>query len=458
MDNQPKPATENDNPSAKGMGKEIGLSGTLIFSGMISGEEYNKKLSGRQAVTQYDIMRRSDATIHSLLQVIKLPLLSALWEIESASDDENDQYACRFVQRELFERNLNWNRFMTEGLTFLEFGHAVGEKTYEMTEFEGKTRIGIQSVHYRKQTTIFRWQMENEQPGITQLVVGRTISIPLEKLIIFTNDQEGQNYDGISILRYVFKDWDMKDKLGLVNAIALEKQGVGIPVLKAPPTADQTQINKARHALQQMRANESSYVEIPEGWDVEMMDMKANTTKEIIPSIQYHDRQIVRSVLAQFLELGASGSSGGSRALSEDHSRLFILSLEAFAKQFQAVVQEQLIKQLCDLNFTDLPNGYPKLKFSKISDDNVLNLAESLTALAGAGLITANRETEDYIRDVLNLPDLPDETADTGDGTENDIPDETDAKDNLPVDPKTQAAVKKAKQARAELIDIIKRN
>jgi phage gp29-like protein len=404
-------ADQNSNtpsPTTKGLGKEFGQSGTLVMSGIIVNEEYNTKLSNHITANRiYDQMRRSDATVRSTLQVCKLPILSAQWDIEPASDDKQDIYAADFIKFQLFKHNLNWFDFLREGLTFFEFGHAVAEKTFELTEYEGQTRIGINKIGYRKQRSIQAWQTKEGKAGITQQLIGESVSIPMEKLIVFVNDKEGDNLEGISLLRYAFKHWDIKDKLDIINAIALEKLAVGVPVLKKPSDADEGDLAKARAALRNFRANEEGYQEIPTGWDLEMLDMKANSTKDVIPTIQYHDRQIQMSVLAQFLSLGASDASG-SRAVSEDHSKLFLLSEEAVAKNIQATVQQQLIKQLCDLNFTDLPNGYPKLTFSKIGDEDAESLAINVKTLMDAGAITYDAELEVYLRKVLRLPDLPD--------------------------------------------------
>jgi len=450
---------DNTTPTTKNLGKSIGASGTKIFKGIITQEEYNSTLTGSRALRTYDIMRRSDSTVRSMLLVCKLPIMSAIWDVEPADpEDENDIYVANFVKSELFKKNINWTNFLREGLSCLDFGYSVAEKTYELTQFEGKDRIGIKSLGYRKQTTIWSWEMEDGQPGITQLLLDKKANIPLPKLIIFTNDKEGDNHEGISILRYAYKNWDMKDKLDLINAIALEKQGVGIPILEVPDDADQSDVDEAEESIRKMRANEEAYIKIPKGWSASMMDMKGNTTKEIIPTIHYHDRQIVRSVLAQFLELGSSDGSG-SRSLSEDHSKLFIQSLEAVARQIQATVQEQLIKQLCDLNFSDLPNGYPKLNYSKIGDDNITLMSDALLKLAQAGMITADVETENYMRRMLNLPEVSEEQneGDDKDGkTTIDKKTEKEAEENLEKDKKTEAALRDIKRNRKVLIDALR--
>jgi hypothetical protein len=403
----------NTTPTTKGLGTEQGQSGTVIFRGMITQEEYNVRLANHITANRiYDTMRRSDATVRSTLQVCKLPLLSSTWDLEAASDDKQDQYIADFCRREIFDRNINFHNFLREGLTMFEFGYSVAEKVYELTEDEGQTRIGLKKIGFRKQRSIYAWETKEGNPGVTQQLIGESISIPREKLIIFTNDKEGDNDEGISLLRYAYKHWDIKDKLDIINAIALEKLAVGVPVLKKPADADQSDLLKARDALRNFRANEEGYQEIPVGWELEMLDMKANSTKDVIPTIQYHDRQIQMSVLAQFLSLGASDASG-SRAVSEDHSKLFLLSEEAVAKNIQSTLQEQLVRQLCDLNFTELPNGYPKVTFSKIGDEDTTALADSVQKLMSAGAITYDPYVEDYIRKILRLPDLPEETIKT---------------------------------------------
>ena len=471
---------KSKNPTTKGLGKELGKSGTVIFKGIITQEEYNSKLSNIITANRiYDTMRRSDATVRSTLQVVKLPILSTEWQLEAASDSKEDEYVRNFCDRELFGRNVDFHHFMKEGLTLFDFGFSVCEKVYELTDFEGQTRIGIGKLSYRKQRSIQAWETQDGKPGVTQMLQDGTglVNIPMVKLIVFTNDKEGDNFEGMSLLRYAYKHWDIKDKLDLVNAIALEKLAVGVPVLKKPADANDTDLANAREALREFRANEEGYQEIPIGWELEMMDLKANSTKDVIPTIKYHDRQIQMSVLAQFLSLGGSDASG-SRAVSEDHSKLFLLSEEAAAKNLQSTLQEQLIKQLCDLNFANLPNGYPKLTFSKIGDEDATALATNVKELMAAGALTYDAELEEHLRKVLRLPDLPDllkkqfeedlknqikakkEAAKSG-KTELDPNKEDDADDDLPDDPKKDPekkaddAIKAAADARTKLLEVI---
>lgn len=375
----------------------------MIYSGIITDEDYNRLLTGQSAIRVFEIMRRSDGTVHAALQVCKLPILSASWTIEPASEDQSDIDIANFIEHELFERNVNFHDFVRQALTMLDFGFSITEKTYELTEFEGQTRIGIKSLSFRKQKSLFKWETENGKPGITQQLAGERASIPMAKLMIFTNDKEGDNYEGISVLRYAYKHWDMKDKLDRINLVGIEKTAVGVPILITPPNADPNEVENAIEGLKNLRANEEGYQKIPQGWDLKMLETGKDNLKMVLPTIQYHDRQIMKSVLAQFFELGATGGSG-SRAVSDDQSQLFMLSEESAAKTIATTIQDQLIKQMVDLNYTQVKNGYPKVKFSKIGDDSIEVLANAVAKFVSAGVLTTDPGVEKHVREAAHLP------------------------------------------------------
>jgi len=435
--------------------KEYGRSGTLIHGGIITQEEYNNNLVGKNAIKTYDTMRRSDATVRAMLQVCKLPLLGADWYLEPASEDANDVAIKEKIEKDLFHGDISFHRFLSEALTMFDFGFSVFEVVAEYKEIE--KIVGIKKLAWRKQTSIYKWETEDKKEGITQQLIGSTISIPREKLVIFTHEKEGDNYEGISMLRHAYKHWNIKDKLDIVNAMALEKMAIGVPVLKTPTGAEEASKQAARETLAEMRANQKSYIDIPEGWEVEMLDMKANSTKDVLPTITYHDLQIVKSVLAQFLELGQN-ASGGSRALSTDQTRLFEKSLESAANNIANTIQIEIINKLCDINFSNMPNGYPKIKFGKLGDDNLVELADSVQKLATANMINPDADLEDHLRKLYRLPKLPKELKDNY--PEKTITEPTLQPKSLPeqtAKPTKANALKRASQANRELIDILTR-
>lgn len=453
-------------------GTELGKSGTYIFYGYISAEEYNSEIRGKAGLQTLDIMRRSDPTIRAALLVCKNPVIGASWSMKPASDDPTDVEIAKFCDQELFHRNIVWPDTVREGLTCLDFGHSIFEKVLGPSTYKGQPRIGITKIASRKQRSIMRWATSDNQPGVTQITpTGGMIDIPRDKLIYIVNEREGENWEGIPLLRFAYKPWKIKDSLEIMHAIALERMSLGIPVARKNQnnmTTDESELAKVRQALRALRNNEEAYIEIPDSVLIEMLDMKGNSTKDILPTIQYYDRQITLSVLAQFLELGATGSGGsGSRAVSADHSQLFIKSLDAVARTIQQAFQNDLVKQLVDLNYSNLPNGYPQLDYSGLSDDDVKEISDAVSALMTAGALTADADLENNLRERLGLPELTkdryenyDQDQQSQEGNEPGAEDNTtalqDAKKQLP--PNKPAAKKplnvsaEAKRIQAQLL------
>lgn len=385
--------------------KEIGSSGTSVSGGIIIGEEYSAKLQGRSALSKYDEMRRNDATVNAALDAVKLPILSAHFDVDAASDDQADQDVRDFVHTCLFHV-IDWDQTLNEILTYLDFGFSLFEMVFEPMDIDGTPRIALTKLGFRKQTTIERWETETGQPGVVQVVDADRFSIPAVRLVRFTHRQEGDNYSGRSILRSAYKHWYIKDRLYRIDAVGHERQALGVVKIVTPTGAKDDDKKKLRKLVQNMRANEKSYIEHPEGYTVEFMDMNAKSMKDTEPSINHHDRQITKNVLAQFLEIGAAGSSG-TRSTSEDHSRLFEMAVENVAKKIVSTLQNTVVRALVDLNFND--RDYPTLRVGKISDDNIPVLSDALSKFVTAGVLHPHKGDENTVRKMVGMPELADE-------------------------------------------------
>lgn len=386
---------------------QLGKSGVVLLRGVVSQEEYNKDLSGKKGLKVWNEMRRSDGTVRAALLVLKLPILGANAHIEEASDDPRDQLAAQLVEHSLFEC-ISFDDFTRQALTLLDFGFSLFEQTYTVGSFEGRDYTLLSDLGFRKQLSIERWETTEGEPGVVQtLNSGGKASIDDVKLTRLTYDQEGDNFEGTSILRAAYKHWYMKDTLYQVDAIRHEKQGLGILKIKTPSTAKEDDKATAREIAREQRANEEAYIEELEGFSFEFMDMKARTTTDIMPSVQHHDRQILKSVLAQFLDIG-SQDSGGSYAASNDQADIFIMALESIAKLIAERINKTVIPNILELNgLGDRPT--PKLKFDRIGRESIQVFSEALNKLFTSGAITPDPEVEQYIREFLHLPDMSEE-------------------------------------------------
>ena len=431
-----------------------GNSGTVVFAGFIAQEEYNARLQGRTGLLKYDEMRKSDGTVRWSLQVIKLPIRAAEWRIQEASDSPKDKQIADFVTYNLFER-LSWTSILREMMTYLDFGFYVGEKSYvseiyqpepiktdppkkptppppvpdpitgvippapipddddlepKITIPPARPMIVLKQLANRKQTTIFRWETGNGDPGVTQVTAQGTFDIPENRLFILTHEREGNNYQGVSLLRSAYKHWYMKDAMYKISAIAAERQGVGVVKIKAMIKPGQTELNKAVEAAENLRSNDKGYLVEPENFDVSFMDMNGRTTLDMAADIEHHDRQIMKNVGAAFMEMGAtrqSGATGGSKSASGDQSEVYQQAVEAIANEIQEAVNSMVIRQLVDLNFTGVTK-YPTLQHNKIGEADLSGYSKAISDLGTAGFITPDPDLEQSLRARADLPDLPD--------------------------------------------------
>lgn len=393
----------------KRLGKEQGASGTTVLSGQIYNEEFNTKFRQHEALKIYDEMRRSDATVNAAMSAIKLPIQQADYSVNPATEDDADQEVAMLVEKSLFEF-VDWPKFMIEALTCAEFGFSLFEMVFEPKTIEGKDYIVLTKLGYRKQTSVQAWETETSGPGITQFTGdGKKISIPIERLVRFTPRQEGDNYEGISMLRSAYKHWYIKDTLYKIDAMGHERQGLGVLDITKPSAATKEEEVKMVSAARNLRANSQSYIMHPVGWGVQFMDMKAKSMKDIEPSINHHDRQITKNVLAQFLELGATGGAG-SRALSQDHSRLFGLAVQSLANYLVHVINDVVVETIVDLNFTD--REYPKLGVSGLNDSDVPVISAAFKTFVDAGVLHPTAKDENVVRKMLNFGELSDDELD----------------------------------------------
>lgn len=370
----------------------------FTFGGLVSNSEYRNELKGPRAIQTYNEMRFGDGTVQAVLAAIRLPILSANWYVEAASEDTLDQEIRDFVEDNLMDKmTVTWQAFLSEALNYLNFGRYVFEKIYVVGE-DGKVRL--KKLSPRLPETITKWQTTDGQDGITQQIGSTQYSIPIEKLLILVNQKEGNNQEGISILRGAFKHFFIKDKLYIIDAIKAERQGLGIPEAEIPVAASEEDRTKLETILKNLRANEKGYAVYPEGWKVGWMDMKANTTLNLLPAILHHDRQISKSILAQFLELG---SASGSYALSQDQTDLFLLSEESVVTHLKDAFNKYVIPQLVDYNYNGITE-YPKLKTEPITPVDFSKLITAVSQGATASVIDIDQELKDYLRNAGKLP------------------------------------------------------
>lgn len=385
--------------------EELGATGTVIMSGVIgeTGEYLAEFRPGAQQRRLIEKMRRSDGQVKAGLLALTLPLLSAHWDVEPASSSPEDVKIANFVRDNILggEMTITWDDYLRHVLLMLPFGFSVFEKVWALEDGMYK----LKKLAPRLPATVYQWHADDtgDLIGIQQLTWKGTnfkyIDIPAEKLVVFTHEKEGSNFEGVSCLRAAYKHWYFKQTLYAIDGIAAERHGMGVAKFKFPKSATQAQRDKIATIAENLQAHERAYVALPDGTDFDLVGVMGQL-HDIKGSIEHHDTQILRSILAQFITLGSGGV--GSYAMSADQSGFFLMALRSTGKNICDTINTNVVKPLVDYNFT--VKKYPKLAVSDLNYIDIAALSTALGSLGSQGFMTSDDGLEAELRRLMHLP------------------------------------------------------
>lgn len=394
---------------------EVGVAGTQIYGGYLN-EDYQAQLHGRQWADKQDEMRRSDAQIHMMLSCIKLPIRSSSWVVKTLEDSPEAELQKRLYEKVLFEdNNKSWKRLIGEILTCVDFGFSLLEKTFrvKMDDPEFGTYNTIKSLGWRSQRTIERWIVDKD--GVLQKVVqiaygdtGRLDEMDAEFLIHFSPNMEGNNYEGISALRFVYGNWLRKNFYLRLMASGIEKYAIPTPILKTPAIRSEEDYAKAIKILKAYTSNQSNYLTFPEGWELTVQANQFDVEK-MKTAIELEDQGIMNAALASFLTLG-QGSSSGNRALGDTLSDFFKMSQQYLADHIAEQLDQRLFQDILDMNYGAKTKMLVKLECDGLSEQADLAWSEILRNLTQAGVVRPDQKLEEYVRDQYGISPIDEST------------------------------------------------
>jgi predicted ABC-type ATPase len=441
--------TIHGNPTATAF-DQIGVTGLKAFSGYVL-EEYLPELMGQKALKAYKTMG-DDPIVTALLTAITLILRAVDWRVEPADDGSDHRNAhsakaeqeAEFAQGLLDDMSHPWEDVINETLSMLQFGWAYLEiilKTRlgpdqddpaKRSKFNDG-RIGIRKLPIRAQESLLRWQLQ-EDGGVEGMWQqppqgGQQLFIPIERALLFRTTSKKNSPEGVSILRAAYRPWYVKRGVEDHEAIGIERELAGLPVVSIPkrylePGAsgeDLAFAETARRLARDIKLNSQAGVVIPsepfknpDGTfsSVPMVKLEllsSGGSKRAIDTdivVKRYNRLIAMSAMADFITLG---DEKGSYSLSQNKSELFLRSCESYLNQIAAVVNRFLFPRIFAYNGID-PALIPVLKPGRLAPVDLNELGTYVAQLAAAGApLFPNQELSNYLADVAGLPEPPED-------------------------------------------------
>lgn len=436
-------ASIQGDPNAKAFG-EIGVSGLKVFSGYLN-EEYQQELRGQQAVKIYRQMSETDPVVNAVLTAIVLILRAVDWRVEPSNDTPQAEKEAEFARSLLDDMSHTWEDTVSEIMSMLSFGWAYHEMVLKRRvgpdQKDGSARskftdgrIGLRKLPIRSQDSLMRWEMQADGgiDGLWQMPPqgGQLLYIPIERALLFRTTSKKNSPEGVSILRAAYRPWYIKKTVEDMEAIGIERELAGLPVVSIPAKflaagasdADKLVAQTYTKIARDLKFNQQGGIVIPSDHfpnaagdpsSVAMVDVKLLSTGgrraiDTDPVIARYNRNIAMSALADFITLG---DQKGSYALSKNKSELFLRACETYLNQVAAVVNRFMLPRIWAYNGISY-DLMPEMKPGRVAPVDLAELGTYIQQLAQAGApLFPNPELSDHLADVAGLPEPPEETG-----------------------------------------------
>ena len=410
---------------------ELGLSGLFRAGGFVQ-EEFLPALRGKRAIKTFREMQDNDPLVGAILFAIDKLLRGVKWNVDPGKDNTEDEERTVLLKECMDDMTITWEDFISDVLSMLTYGWSLFEIVYKKRQGDkpdgskskyNDGKIGWRKFGIRSQDSLLQWVFDDEDGSLVAMIQippphYAPITIPIEKSLLFRTSVHKNNPEGRSILRNAYRPWYFKKRIEEIEAIGVERDLAGFPVLymdpalMSPSASDDQKRSFLDYQLmiRNIRRDEQEGVILPTQYDregrrmIELQLLSTGGTRQFDTNgiIDRYNRNIAMTVLADFILLGHEQT--GSFALSSDKTDLFAVALGAWLDSIAAVLNTYAVPRLMKLNGYSLEN-LPQIKPSDIEEQPLLEIIQSLATLAGMGMpIFPNEELQERLFERMNLP------------------------------------------------------
>jgi hypothetical protein len=418
---------------------ELGSTGLKRAAGYLD-EEFLPQLRGRKAVGIYKEMSENDPLIGALLFTIDRLIRNVEWRVEPAGKSKQDAEAAKFVESCMDDMTHTWDDFISEVLSSLIYGWSWHEVVYKRRQGlwarDSRSRskysdgmIGWRKMPIRAQETLLRWVFD--ETGDVQAMVQlappkyQTTVLPIERSLLFRFRHHKGSPEGMSMLRNSYRPWFMKKRLEEFEAIGIERDLAGLPIVKLPaeflrakPGSDQAKTVEAfKKMVKSVRRDEQEGIVFPMAYDqdskqplysFELLGGGGGRAFNTDGIIKRYEERILMSVLADFIMVGHQG--GGSYSMHTDKTGIFRTSLNSIAQNIADVINRHALPRLFMVNGWK-PDAMPKIVPNDVDAPDLNQLASFMSSLSSTGVNWfPDGDLENFLRDAARLPKLDEES------------------------------------------------
>lgn len=403
------------------------VSGLNIDLGRIN-EEYVPALKSWPA--RMDLYQRmgNDAKIASMLRGNILPLMSAVkWKAEGGTDECRNLIAANMLRQgdpDLWCET-SWTQRLFESLLSLQYGVSVFGKTREMVD----GLMIFRSLTYLQPKSLGgpRGPWEWNAAGTRLIAVHRAYKnpdgsatfderIPVQDLAFVTWWMAGDNWEGIPMIRSMYRAWVEKDLAQKIQMVDLQNRGVGVPMATLAPNDGKVEADTLKDIVKDQRGGSKERQFIVKGAEQKIEFL--TTTGEVLdagPIIASKNNEFASAAGEDFKQQGQTQS--GSRATGSVLMVSAIQELDAVREMVQEQINQGCgylpgpVEELQRVNFGK-QEEYARIVGSPVSPTDQLDNVPNILGGIQKGALTHDLTLENYVRKAMRVPPL---TADVFD-------------------------------------------
>ena len=414
---------------------ELGSTGLKRASGYID-EEFLPQLRGRKAVQIFKEMSENDPLVGSLLFTVDRLLRNVEWNVEPGGKSVQDAKAAEFVEQCMADMSHTWSDFISEVLSCMIYGWSWHEIVYKKRGGQwtrdprvrsrySDNLVGWRKMPIRAQETLLRWVFDDtgDVQAMIQLAPPhyKTTVLPMERSLLFRYRHSKGSPEGVSMLRNAYRPWFMKKRAEEFEAIGMERDLAGMPIVKVPadilrakPGSEQAkQVEAFKKLVKSVRRDEQEGIVFPQAYDqdskqplysFELLGGGGARAFNSDAIIKRYEERILMTVLADFILVGHQ--SVGSYSLHTDKTGIFRTSLNSITMSIADTLNRYALPRLFMANGWR-PETLPKIVPTDVDSPDISQLAQFMQAMAGTGVSWfPDGDLENFVRDAARLPKL----------------------------------------------------
>jgi hypothetical protein len=218
--------------------------------------------------------------------------------------------------------------------------------------------------------------------------------------------------------------WYLKKNIEDIEAIGVERDLAGIPIMRVPENvllgSDADAVSARdyyKQVITNIHRNQDEGIILPSTlyppedggpglmYDIQLLGPSSQRQFMTGDIINRYNKMIAMTVLADFLMLGQDQT--GSYALAETRNDIFSLSITAILDSIAETINSYAVPRLARLNANINPQSLPKLTHGDIASSAGLDIANAISLLARGGVTIP--DTVDFRNKIWNILHLPTE-------------------------------------------------